>query len=51
MPNELIGILCFAVGTTVCFWQVSRLAGTLMLLHDVWLVYLLLLNCAVFFCV
>lgn len=46
-----IGILCFAVGTTVCFWQVSRLAGTLMLLHDVWLVYLLLLNCAVFFCV
>lgn len=46
---EAIAILCFAVGVTVCFLPICRFAGILMLLHDVWLVYLLLLNCSVFF--
>ena len=46
---ESIAILSFAVGTTVSFFRVSRFPGTLLLLHDFWLIYLLLLNCAIFF--
>ncbi len=46
---ESILILCLAVGVTVCFYRVSRFAGMLFLLHDIWLIYMLILNFAVFF--
>ncbi|MBQ9806710.1 MAG: tryptophan-rich sensory protein [Clostridia bacterium] len=46
---ECILILCLSVGVTVCFYRVSRFAGMLFLLHDVWLIYMLILNFAVFF--
>lgn len=45
---ESILILCLSVATTLCFYRVSRLSGMLLLLHDVWLVYMLILNFAVF---
>lgn len=48
---ESIAILCFAVGATVSFYRVSKFAGFLLLLHDVWLCYLLILNFSVFFTV
>ncbi len=46
---ECILILCLAIVVTVCFYRVSRFAGVLFLLHDVWLVYMLILNFAVLF--
>jgi tryptophan-rich sensory protein len=46
---ECIAILCFAVGTTVSFYRVSKFAGLLLLMHVVWLCYLLILNFAIFF--
>ncbi len=46
---ECILILCLCVCVTVCFSRVSKLAGMLLLLHDVWLIYILILNFAVFF--
>ena len=46
---ESILILCFAVGVTVCYYRVSKFAGVLFLLHDIWLIYMLILNFAVFF--
>ena len=46
---ESILILCLSVGVTVCFYRVSKLAGVLLLLHNVWLVYMLILNFAVLF--
>ena len=47
---ESILILCLAVGVTFCFYRVSKLGGMLILFHDIWLVYMLILNFAVFFC-
>ncbi len=46
---ESILILCLGVGVTFCFYRVSRFAGMLFLLHDLWLIYMLILNFAVFF--
>ncbi|MBQ9798012.1 MAG: tryptophan-rich sensory protein [Clostridia bacterium] len=46
---ESILILCLGIGTTLCFYRVSRFSGMLLLLHDLWLIYLLILNFAVFF--
>lgn len=47
---ESILILCLAVGVTFCFYRVSKLGGMLILFHDIWLIYMLILNFAVFFC-
>lgn len=46
---ECILILCFSVGVTLCYYRVSKFAGVLFLLHDIWLIYMLILNFAVFF--
>ena len=47
----LISILAlvFAVAATVCFLQISKFAGIILILHDCWLIYLLLLTCSIFF--
>lgn len=42
-------ILCFALAATFCFYRVTKFAGMLLLLHDVWIVYMLILNFAVLF--
>ena len=39
-----IVILCLAVSVTACFYRVSKFAGMILLLHDVWLAYMLILN-------
>ena len=44
-----IFILCLSLATTFCFYRVSKVAGMLLLLHDVWLIYMLILNFAVLF--
>ncbi len=46
---ETVLILCLSVSVTLCFYRVTRLSGMLLLLHDIWLVYMLILNFAVFF--
>lgn len=46
---ESFVILGFAVGATFSFFRVSRFSGIVLLLHDVWLVYLLFLSVSVFF--
>ena len=46
---ETVAILCLSVGCTLCFSRVSRLAGILSFFHAIWLVYILILNFAVFF--
>ena len=46
---ESVLILCLAVGVTACFYRVSKFAGMILLLHDVWLIYLLILNFAILF--
>ncbi len=46
---ESILILCLSVWITGCFYRVSKFAGILFLFHDVWLIYMLILNFAVFF--
>ena len=47
---ESILILCLSIGVTFCFYRVSKLGGMLILFHDIWLIYMLILNFAVFFC-
>ena len=42
-------ILCLSLATTFCFYRVTSFAGMLLLFHDVWLIYMLLLNFAVLF--
>lgn len=42
-------LLCLSVWVSSCFARVTRLSGVILLLHDVWLIYLLLLNVAVLF--
>ena len=46
---ESILILILCTGVTLCFYRVSKFAGMLLLLHELWLVYMLILNFAVFF--
>ncbi|MBE6589509.1 MAG: tryptophan-rich sensory protein [Ruminococcaceae bacterium] len=46
---ECILILCLSICVTVCFSRVSKFAGMLLLMHDIWLIYMLILNFAVFF--
>ena len=42
-------ILCTAVAVTAAFCRVSKFASTILLLHDLWLVYMLILNFSVVF--
>ena len=42
-------ILCLSVAVTSCFYRVTKFAGMLLMLHDVWLVYMLSLNIAILF--
>lgn len=46
---ETVLILCLSVGVTLCFSRVSKLAGILLFFHNIWLIYMLILNFAVFF--
>ena len=46
---ESILILCLSIAVTASFYRVTKLAGMLLLLHDVWLIYMLILNFAVLF--
>ena len=46
---ESILILCLAVCVTVHFYKVTKFSGMILLLHDVWLVYMLILNFSVLF--
>ena len=42
-------ILCTSLATTFCCYRVTSFSGILMLAHDVWLIYMLLLNFAALF--
>ncbi len=42
-------ILCLSVAVTVLFYHVTKLAGMIILFHDLWLIYMLILNFAVLF--
>ena len=42
-------ILCLSVAVTACFYRVSKFAGMLLLLHSVWIAYMLILNFFVLF--
>ena len=44
-----IMILCISVAVTSCYYRVSKFAGMIFLLHDVWLIYMVILNFAVLF--
>ena len=44
-----IVLLMLSVWVTGCFCRVSKLGGILFILHDIWLVYLLILNFAILF--
>lgn len=46
---ESILILCLSVCVTFSFYRVSKFAGMILLLHNIWLIYLLILNFAVLF--
>ena len=44
---ETLLILALSLGVTALFYRISGFAGMLLLLHDVWLIYLLVLNASV----
>lgn len=46
---EAILILCLSLAVTFSFYRVTKFAGMIFLLHDVWLIYMLILNFAVLF--
>ena len=46
---ESVLILCLSVCVTVNFYRVTKFAGMILLLHDVWLAYLLILTFAILF--
>lgn len=46
---ETILVLCLSVAVTVSFYRVTKFAGMILLFHDVWLVYMLMLNFAILF--
>ena len=47
---ESILILILSVCVTVSFYRVTKFAGMILLLHDIWVSYLLILNFAILFC-
>lgn len=46
---ESILILCLSVAVTFSFYRISKFAGMILFFHDIWLIYMLILNFAVFF--
>lgn len=42
-------ILFLSIIVTFSFYQISKFAGMIMLFHDIWLIYMLILNCSVLF--
>ncbi len=46
---EAILILCLSVSVTIVFSRISRFSGMLLFFHDIWLIYMLILNFSVFF--
>ena len=42
-------ILCLSLAVTFCFYRVTKFAGMLFLLHDIWLIYMLILSFSVLF--
>ena len=46
---EALVMVCLAVCVAVCFFRISGLSGILISLHAVWLLYLMIFTCAVFF--
>lgn len=46
---ETILILCLSVAVTYSFYRISKFAGMILLFHDIWLVYMLILNFSVLF--
>ena len=46
---ESILILCLSVAITNSFYRISKFAGMLLFFHDIWLVYMLILNFSVLF--
>ena len=46
---EAILILCLSVAVTNSFYRISKFAGMILLFHDIWLVYMLILNFAILF--
>jgi len=44
---EAILILCLSIVVTLYFYRVTKLAGMLFFLHDIWLIYMLIMNFAV----
>ena len=42
-------ILCLSVAVTAIFYRISKFAGMILLLHDIWLIYMLVLNFFVLF--
>lgn len=46
---ESLAVLVLSLLVTVSFFRVSRIAGTILVLHSVWVTYLMLLTFAIFF--
>ena len=46
---ESILILCLCVWVTAIAYRVTKFVGMILLLHDVWLIYMLILNFAILF--
>lgn len=46
---ESILALCLSLAVTFSFYRVTKFAGMIFLLHDIWLVYMLILNFAILF--
>ncbi len=46
---EAVLMLFLSIFVAVCFFRISGLSGILLSLHSVWLLYLLVFTCAVFF--
>ena len=48
---EAMAMVFLAVLTTVSFLRVSRFSGIILIFHTIWVIYLMLLTCAVMFTV
>lgn len=46
---EALAMVFLSICVAVCFFRISGLSGILLSLHSVWLVYILIFTCAVFF--
>ena len=46
---EALALVFLSICVAVCFFRISGLSGILLSLHSVWLVYILIFTCAVFF--